>query len=53
MHPDTCDEWHHQDDDCELYPQTNWFETLTDIAYGETNWTKKDILDYNRIFEGL
>ena len=54
MHPDTCDEWHQQEVDCELLPQTDWFSTLTDIAYSNPSlWTKKDVLEYNRIFEGL
>lgn len=52
MSPNTCDEWHQEDVDCELLPQVDWFSTIADITYGE-KWTKKDVLEYNRIFEGL
>lgn len=52
MYPDMCDDWHQDDVECNL--QENYFKTVVDILYGpETNWTKKDRLDYNRIFEGL
>lgn len=52
MYPDLCDDWHQEDVDCTL-PKVNWLETCATIAYGETNWTKKDLLEYNKIFEGL
>lgn len=51
MYPDECDEWHLQEEDCSL-PQVNWLETCATIAYG-TSFTKKDLLEYNRIFEGM
>ncbi len=53
MAPDLCDEWHQEDVECELLPKVDWLSTIADIAYGETAWTKKDVLDYNKIFEGL
>lgn len=53
MYPDLCDDWHQDAVECEIYGQVDWFSTCADIAYGETGWTKKDQLEYNRIFEGL
>jgi len=54
MTVDMCDEWHHQDVACEVNPQDEFFADMVEIAYsGVTQWTKKDRLEYNRIFEGL
>lgn len=53
MTVDMCDEWHQHEIECGLYPETDWFLTCTDIAYCGTGWTKKDLLEYNKIFEGL
>ena len=50
---DMCDDWHHDDVECEVNPQEEFFLTMCDIAYSGTGWTKKDVLEYKRIFEGL
>lgn len=53
MYPDTCDDWHQDDVEC-VQLQEDYLTTIASIVYGpESNWTKKDLLDYNRIFEGL
>ena len=53
MYPNTCDDWHQEDVECELVPQIDWLSTCAEIAYCGTGWTKKDVLEYNKIFEGL
>ncbi len=52
MYPDMCDEWHLEDVECIKNPQEDYFSTALNIVYG-SGWTKKDRLEYNRIFEDL
>ncbi len=48
------DDYHHQDDDCVINTQENYFNVAVDLIYGSgLSWTKKDLVDYNKIFEGL
>jgi hypothetical protein len=52
MYPNIVDDWHLEDADCIKDPQEDFFKTAINIVYGE-RWTKKETLEYNRIFEDL
>lgn len=54
MNPsECCDEWHHEEADCGLMMQEDFFKVAVDILYTDTVWTKKDRQDYDSIFEDI
>lgn len=53
MYPNLCDELD-EDFESDVELQEDYFKTAISILYGpETLWTKKDVLEYNKIFEEL